>query len=1327
MIFSNIHCGNLHAAFCGTLSLNTTSEKNMMNHSRKNYALCVLLLFAAIPLFAQDVDLLTGRAIINMPIGGISALDLSVGVNLSHHGGSLRVSEGPGNAGMGWNISGGGYVVREVRGLPDDYNGTTKKGWLYNSNASNTQSFNTSSDDNLADCTDETSNYNYLNTLNYNNDTEPDVFYFNAPGLSGKFVLGADGQPKLIPYQDLQITFGSTITIKNNMGITYTFGQTESLERTAKLYDNNTASDVTAFKTNYNFYSSAISFTHRWNLSSIQSSVTGATATFSYQTGDEAQSANYVTLIQPNAPSQPTTQVDTLYYLLDKIHSPKELTSVTLGSYTLAFEWANSLINSVTISESETGDSRKFLFEYASVQGNTSGIMPLDKPFLFEVKQVQNCVPLPSYSFMYTGVSIVTESGVETKVASIPWFTGQAQDFFGYYNGNNSNKNIPTVYFYEAESGARRLRVTPIPSGATLTQQLNGTSASANLMLPNAAYVGFGALSRITYPTGGLTVIAYEPNKYWDASTSEELAGPGVRVASITTSGGEVAYGNPTVSSNGWHAIKRTIQYTRAADSFSSGLLTYPPVMAFTDGVKVLRTTSDLGSGASVLYARVKESVTNKGWTIYQYEGPNAYPDATSAATISKVTRSSTLVQAANETCSAGLLKNGPYTFPFAPNQDLEFTRGFPSRVSAYDQSGTLTQEKRMSYATVTNPGSGTLKGLKYEAVPDDNVGYDFFVCSTYSIPYNQSRRLVTEIVKQVSETAASDSTKVASDYMYNNRNMLTHSTQTTADGAISENFVKYALDYDVTTPAVGDMQANAIKQLNTNNQSGVVIETYSKFTPVGGSEKVTGGQVNLFKLYGTQVLPYQSKGFPQGLPFTSSFVTTGSNQTFASDADYIGGPVMEYANNLPANQIQQGILYSGTHFSTGTALPIASFANCKAEHAVYEGFEMANTRGLVLSGTPVSYAAGRTGNRSMAITSASQLNTINPVTKSGNQYRISFWAYGTGNATITVQANPGTGPTATAYYTAPNQWKYFEQTLDVTTLGSTFTLRLTSSAAVQIDDFVAMPQAARVSFSTMLPLTGSTSQTDDLGNSTVINYDALGRKSTVLDHQRNLVEVMEYKYQKQGEIKLNAQFNRPGEVNAGEVTPFTAVGSCLPVTITYAWTFTDDMGTVSTATGATVNKTFSRFGMHTVRLTVTAAGYAPQFYQEQICVNLGSYTASVAVTLGGTTIYSCDPNDDRIRLFTASLANIHSSYSLTYHWEYTDINGNWLYDPLNTTLIISNTGSQLKLNSPNYTYQVRCTITSDPKNLGNPICSNTIVSQTAYAGITFVNQGQCQ
>src|SRR5437870_5409254 len=87
--------------------------------------------------------------------------------------------------------------------------------------------------------------------------------------------------------------------------------------------------------------------------------------------------------------------------------------------------------------------------------------------------------------------------------------------------------------------------------------------------------------------------------------------------------------------------------------------------------------------------------------------------------------------------------------------------------------------------------------------------------------------------------------------------------------------------------------------------------------------------------------------------------------------------------------------------------------------------------------------------------------------------------------------------------HTTCNLWKYLEGFMDVTAVSSSFTLQLVANNTIQIDDFVAMPKQARVTYSSYLPLTGVTGQTDDRGNSSKTDFDTFGRPVKGYDRQR--------------------------------------------------------------------------------------------------------------------------------------------------------------------------------------------------------------------------------
>ena len=114
---------------------------------------------------------------------------------------------------------------------------------------------------------------------------------------------------------------------------------------------------------------------------------------------------------------------------------------------------------------------------------------------------------------------------------------------------------------------------------------------------------------------------------------------------------------------------------------------------------------------------------------------------------------------------------------------------------------------------------------------------------------------------------------------------------------------------------------------------------------------------------------------------------TTSSTSSFIPDPNYkVPGVIVELVNALPVNQtdpITQ--ISSGTHYATGLTTPLASFANGKAEQAVYEGFEFLQDKGLTYSGTGVSIqSSARAGKRSLQMNdnvSMKEIKSTNHVT----------------------------------------------------------------------------------------------------------------------------------------------------------------------------------------------------------------------------------------------------------------------------------------------------------------------------------------------------------
>jgi hypothetical protein len=271
------------------------------------------LLFWCCSSFAQNivnVNPLTGAANAVIPIYTINSGQVSASVNLVYSGTGVKIKDVEGTAGMNWNVEAGGQISRIVRGLPDDCTtdntGATMLGWMSanNTGAVYASSFSIQNNGGVT-CNNEINDVtNINNNMPYTYDTEPDMFYVNAPGLSCQLVYDRTGTtPKFHPvnYQDIAIsyvTYGGTgngseifsFTITNDKGIKYVFAAPENVTQTTQ---STTAPGY--FATKYNQYHNGITYNDSWSLTSI-TDPSGNGISFTYTTAPVRNSLDPVTL-----------------------------------------------------------------------------------------------------------------------------------------------------------------------------------------------------------------------------------------------------------------------------------------------------------------------------------------------------------------------------------------------------------------------------------------------------------------------------------------------------------------------------------------------------------------------------------------------------------------------------------------------------------------------------------------------------------------------------------------------------------------------------------------------------------------------------------------------------------------------------------------------------------------------------------------------------------------------------------------------------------------------------------------------------------------------
>lgn len=1212
--------------------------------------------------FSQSVDPLTGKAVIDLPLGNVQVGDINIPIRISHNGGGLKVMEGEGDAGAGWRLVAGGMVSREVRGLPDDFQDATRSGWLYNGNAQAIQNFAPSADDLLSTCTDEEADFNFINGLGYLKDPEPDIYYFQAPGIAGKFILGPDGQAKLLSYQDLTIiverptsTYIGGFIVKTNQGFVYSFAIREMSERKSATYGV-AASTVDYFTSNHLYYSTPVQYAVSWGLSTIASTASSLQAVFTYSSQAPGSRASYYTRINTDANGSPV--VDTLYYLTDKVETLK-ISEVALQSFKATFGVSNGRYTNVTFTESETGDSKKIDFVYQAIQSTQLSNNRAYHNFLMQIREIKDCIASPAYQFSYYGISgadIVDLELASTGTSTMTWDSGQNQDYYGYYN-SVAYKNTPNIFFYASEANAKRFRSAALP-GLAATEELSGNDR--NVM---AGAVELGAVKYIYYPSGGYTYFIYEPNSYYDPDQNADVLGAGARVASVTTFGDQK---KPNSFNSKYNLIKTSYEYKRA-DGKSSGKLTYAPMFAFANGTTVVRSNFNLAAEyPEILYSRTTEVLTGKGKRVSEFKIPGMYPqltDGTWKATTSKIARQP------GTACYSGNFKNGAYTYPFAPNTTYDYKRGQLVKQMEFAQNGELTNQRRLVYTSGAQTIS-TYKGLRFERI--GNV----FHYGLYEMLTGGSEVVSSEILTTVGEQSPADSAVVTISYQYNAKNLLKQVTRTSPNGTINRDNLLYAGDFNFTTAAPNDTAAYAIQLLNNASRHAEVIERTQRLTLPGLVEKVTNAHLTVYARYASSslVLPYKTLSLLGGATFTDAFV---SGQSFVADGDYVLNQKVEsyneqgFAVDVVDNLKNRKAI---VNFGTGN-LPYLSISNARVKQMAFVGFD-----DMVTQPTTFPISIG-----SPLLTSS--------IEKAGTRYRITCWAKAPAAGTLTFNAKNSVTSAVQAKVTAAfdgsNQWKKITATLNMANVSPNFLFEVSTSSQVDLDDVLVLPEQASATFSLVKPFTGVVAQTDAMGNSTTYTYDAQRRLKGIYDQKRNLVSYQEYMNQKDGDTQLNVSFTPSTSVyKVGHPVTFT-IASCVSTAL-YTWTVKAGTAVLASATGTSFTYTFAQPGNHTVICSATHPFYKSISLANTICVDTNLNFNLVASN--GLDIYRCDVNGNR-KTFRVMDLNITLGRQVTYSWSYTDSMGLWhtVLDeddlPVTSALITLEGIST-------YAYSVRCSAT---------------------------------
>jgi hypothetical protein len=467
----------------------------------------------------------TGLPNINIPIYTVKSGSLSLPISLSYHASGLKVQEGASWVGAGWALNAGGVITRTVVGGPDDRgiqatnicyaghysdSGYSRYGFIYRPGATGA-AFDGYWPDDLTFC------------QGYK-DAEPDLYFFNFGGYSGKFYFNDDRTPIFVPEEDFKVA----PDLNNGSGGNGFEGFVMTTPDGVKYYFGRTGNDTTVNPIEITFPSTirngpanANAAVSSWYLNKIISAdgmdsinLTYANESFSSFTLSMFPISN---IQDPNNNSIPD---NTGYNLVKNFVNGVRLRSITFpngriiftpaasprtdlsGGYpanTGIFDAANTnsyALGSIYITNNSGFCKKDTLFSsYWQDNTNTlNGQLANDGAYnihsdtyrlrLDSLQEIScdGTTKIPPYKFSYFS-------------ELVPRKLAFGIDHWGFYNGVTGNTGVIPSYTYT--SGV---------AGATVPYY---TGANRDAAWPS---MRGGALQQITYPTGGYTRYVFQPN-----------------------------------------------------------------------------------------------------------------------------------------------------------------------------------------------------------------------------------------------------------------------------------------------------------------------------------------------------------------------------------------------------------------------------------------------------------------------------------------------------------------------------------------------------------------------------------------------------------------------------------------------------------------------------------------------------------------------------------------------------------------------------------------------------------------------------------------------
>jgi YD repeat-containing protein len=767
-----------------------------------------LLEYASVP-----VNLYNGLPVVDIPLGTLKAKTASLPVSLSYHASGIKVQDVSGTVGLGWTLNAGGVITRVVRSLPDEH----PQGYL-NIN------FSTVSND-------------YTALTNGSKDGEPDIFYYNFMGHTGKIILDADGVPMQLPELNYKIVapdFAATDPkweITDLSGIRYVFGKTSSSRETTTVKMAHEAANKTR------------TYISAWYLADVIYPVGGEYITLNYSSGSNIYYENFRQVEGRQQPGQSLSapcsfaQINPPFAVFNQttqitVNSPKNISSIHLYRMinSVQTNLGSAFFNYTSGRQDITNARRLTSITLNNMESNQIKRFELYNDYYFTTPGCSDaiCKRLKLDRVMETtnGFSVLLDQFQYYEDEILPARNSVKSDHWGYYNNNTYHAAVATVT--DAFGN--------VYAGANKDPDLNKTKANS--------------LIRITNGAGGHQYFNYTLNEYLEAGTTKSTGG--LRVASIEEADGQGSVliknytylkVNTTQSSGTIYRNSRYHYEYKVYDACQSGFTSHQ----YGNSIVIRYSSSlvdqfDVG-GLHVGYSDVQITYSNGAKELLYFHDFQSRPDD-----------AATLYSPPGATHADFTSPDGP---PFISRGDRSYERG-------------LLREHIFLGAD----------GLKKKRVVNE---YDFYVASSKEIPggrnllmwsvrdcancalyiynkkgiykyFHRGVRLLSTTEETYDQTDQNKKVSSYVSYGYNSKysNLVANRYKTLNDGSVLKELTRYPFDYYEGAPYTSsDPNVDGLYLLCTKNMANYPVERiFSRKGPgeTDGNYKATGTDLITYK-----------------------------------------------------------------------------------------------------------------------------------------------------------------------------------------------------------------------------------------------------------------------------------------------------------------------------------------------------------------------------------------------------------------------------------------------------------------------------------------------